>query len=275
MKPKITRESPPTSSWVLAQYYSVIIISASIILLWIDTFIGILIIALAFLLVLPALTVSVISVFTSLPYNTHHKRILLIWHVVNILAFFLWLYNPNDKCDANIMEKHYLEYHAKMDDLYRNVYHQLKPGRGIYIEFENGKISIFHVSIKDMQGETGWDPSKEKVDSLLLLSGMDRTDLDYIENALDDIHCISISVTASPEKPYGIGFRRVLLDKYDYLIYPKTLSPEKQDTIGSDQGNILYSPRVVFRYNTGAIGNLNFPGKEEYLQSRKNAQCDN
>lgn len=99
---------------------------------------------------------------------------------------------------------------------------------------------------------------------------MDRTDLDYIENALDDIHCISISVTASPEKPYGIGFRRVLLDKYDYLIYPKALSPEKQDTIGSDPGNILYSPRVVFRYNTGAIGNLNFPGKEEYLQSRNN-----
>lgn len=274
MKPKITKESPPTSSWVLAQYYSVIIISASIILLWINTFIGILIIALAVLLVLPALIVSVISVFTSLPCNTHHKRILLIWHVVNILAFFLWLYNSNDKCDANIMEKHYLEYHAKMDDLYRNVYHQLKPGRGIYIEFENGKISTFQVSIKDKQGETDWDPSKEKVDSLLLMSGMDRTDLDYIENALDDIHCISISVTASPEKPYGIGFRRVLLDKYDYLIYPKALSPEKQDTIGSDPGNILYSPRVVFRYNTGAIGNLNFLGKEEYLQSRKNAQCD-
>ena len=40
-------------------------------------------------------------------------------------------------------------------------------------------------------------------------------------------------------------------------------------SLPSDPGNIQYSPHVVFRYNTGAIGNLKFPGKEEYLQSRK------
>ena len=66
-----------------------------------------------------------------------------------------------------------------------------------------------------------------------------------------------------------IGFRRILLDKYDFIIYPYALSQEEQERVEADPGNIRYSPRVVFRYNTGAIGNWNFPGKEEYLQSRK------
>lgn len=267
--PNKIKKSPPTSNWVIVQYYSAIIISVSIIILLINTFIGIMIAALAFLLLLPAWVISFISFFTSLSCNTNHKRTLLIWHIVNILAILLLIYNPNEKCDAHIMEEHYMEYHIQMDDLYRNVYRRLKPGYGVYLEFEDGRITVFHVLTENEQGENSWEPSKEKVDSLLILSGLDRKILHDIKNALDDIHCISISVTASPDKPYGIGFRRVLLDKYDYLVFPKPLTPGQQDTIGSDPGNILYSPQVVFRYNTGAIGNLNFPGKEEYLQSTK------
>ncbi len=272
MKPLVIKqESPLTQLWTIAQYCSAAIITAAIILLWVNALMGILLIALAFLLFLLALVVSIISFFGSLRCNTHQKRLLLIWHMVNVLAIFLWIYNPNDKCDAFIMERHYQEYHAQMGDLYRNVYHQLKPGCRIYLEFEKGKISNFNVRTKDGQGKGGWDPSQEKVDSLLTLSGLDKKDLDYIEDALKDMHCISISVTASPEKPYEIGFRRVLLDKYDYQIYPKDLTPEKQDSIGSAPGNILYAPQVVFQYNTGAIGNSNFPDKEKYLLSKKGA----
>ena len=269
MKPDRIQQSPPVSNWVIVQYISTIIVSASITLLWIDKFIGILIVAFAFILVIPAFVISVISVFTSLRFNTRHKRIFLTWHVVNIMAALLWIYNPNDRCDAHIMERHYIKYHAQMEDLYHKVRQQLKPGRNIYIEFEKGKVSDFGVFTEDRHGCNSWDPGEEKIDSLLMTSGLDRTDLDDIENALDDIHCISIAVSSSPDKPYEIGFRRILLDKYDFIIYPNVLSQEEQQRVASDPGNIQYSPHVVFRYNTGAIGNLNFPGKEEYLQSRK------
>lgn len=102
-----------------------------------------------------------------------------------------------------------------------------------------------------------------------MISGLDRKVLNDIENALDDIHCISIAVSASPDQPYEIGFRRILMDKYDFVIYPYALSQKEQERVASDPGNILYSPHVVFRYGTGAVGNSNFPGKEGYLQSRK------
>lgn len=269
MKLDRIKQAPPTRTWVIVQYISVIIVSAAIILLWVDKLVGILIVAFAFLLVIPAFVISVISVFTSLRFNTRHKRIFLVWHVANILAILLWIFNPNDRCDAHVMERHYVKYQAQMEDLYHKVRQQLNPGRSIYIEFEKGKVSAFSVFTDDKQGGNSWDPSEEKIDSLLMISGLDRTDLNDIENTLDNIHCISIAVSTSSDEPYEIGFRRILLDKYDFIIYPYVLSQEEQERVASDPGNIQYSPHVVFRYNTGAIGNWNFPGKEEYLQSRK------
>lgn len=62
----------------------------------------------------------------------------------------------------------------------------------------------------------------------------------------------------------------ILFGLYDFILTLYQIhSQEKQERVTSDPGNIQYSPHVVFRYNTGAIGNLKFPGKEEYLQSRK------
>ena len=188
MKLDRVKQAPPTRTWIIVQYISVIIVSAAIILLWVDKLVGILIVAFAFLLVIPAFVISVISVFTSLRFNTRHKRIFLAWHVANILAILLWIFNPNDRCDAHIMERHYVKYHAQMEDLYHKIRQQLEPGRSIYIEFEKGKVSAFSVFTDDKQGCNSWDPSEEKIDSLLMISGLDRTDLNDIENTLYNIH---------------------------------------------------------------------------------------
>lgn len=269
MKPDIIKQSPSTHTWVIVQYLSAIILSAAIILLWIDKLVGFMIIAFAFLFVIPAFVISLISFFKSLRFNTRHKRIFLIWHVANILAVLLLIFNPNDRCDARIMEEHYTKYHAQMENLYHKVSQQLKPKCSVYIEFEERKVSLFTVSTDGKYGGNSYNLNEENIDSLLMVSGFDRKSLNDIENTLDDIHCISIAVSASPDQPYEIGFRRILIDKYDFVIYPYALSQKEQERVAADPGNILYSPHVVFRYGTGAIGNSNFPGKEEYLQSRK------
>lgn len=270
MKSDIIKQSPSTHTWVIVQYLSAIIVSAAIILLWIDKLVGFMIVAFAFLFVIPAFVISLISFFKSLRFNTRHKRIFLIWHVVNILAVLLMIFNSNDRCDANIMEEHYTKYHAQMENLYHKVRQQLKPGCSVYIEFEKRKISLFSVSTEDKHGGNSYNLNEENIDSLLMVSGLDRKALNDIEDTLDDIHCISIAVSASPDKPYEIGFRRVLMDKYDFVIYPYALSQKEQERVAADPCNILYSPHVVFRYGIGAVSNSNFPGKEEYLQSRKN-----
>lgn len=225
-------------------------------------------------LFIPAFIISVISFVCSLGCSTRHKKIFLILHSVNILIFALWLFNPNDKCNANIMEKHYRENGNRMDLLYYSLYNRLKPKYYIDIEFEHGKVSIFHISNDTYKWDSNWNPSEEKIDSLLLQTGLDRAYLNYIKKELKDMHCLSISLCARPDYPFTVGFRRIGLGEYSYRIYNKALSLDEQKEVNEDCSSILYTPYVVFEYAGGAIGNQCFPDKEQYIKSKMNYKID-
>lgn len=50
--------------------------------------------------------------------------------------------------------------------------------------------------------KSNWDPSEEKIDSLLIQSGLDRNSLIWLKKELDEIGCISISLQAIPDAPF-------------------------------------------------------------------------
>lgn len=83
-------------------------------------------------------------IFYSLRCNTKHKKRLLILHIINILLVSFLYFNPANRCDADIMEKHYTKYGDHMEQIYRNLYDELTPGCYVDIEFEHGHVSIFH-----------------------------------------------------------------------------------------------------------------------------------
>lgn len=255
--------------WRYTQYVAAAVTTLADAILWINEVASIWIFAIFFWLFLTAGIVSIVSFFVSLRCNTQHRRILLIWHCVNILVFVLWYVNPNDRCNADIMERHYEKYHTQMDGLHRYVIDQLNPGCSIDLEFEHGRITIFHVKFQTGKWENHWDPDVATIDSLLLQTGLDRDILRQIKQSLDDIHCISIMASTEPNQPYRIGFRRIALGMYSFLIFPQTLSPEQQAAINADQASILYTPRVVFCYGGGAVGTQHFVGKDEYLRDRQ------
>ena len=96
------------------------------------------------------------------------------------------------------MESHYIEYGGRMERIYRNLYNKITPGCSVEIEFEHGDVSIFHYSNGSGEIESNWNPSEEKIDSLLIQSGLDRNSLTWLEKELDEIGCISISLKAMP-----------------------------------------------------------------------------
>ena len=256
--------------WIPTQYAVLSIITLTLVGLWIADFVVILIISILFWLYIPVLIIAVISFFQSLRFNTKHKKILMGLHLFNITLFaFLWFY-PGNKCDADIMETHYLKYSKRMDELYRSVYDRLPLETGIEIEFEHGGVSMFHVADTTGVWSCHWDPSEEQTDSLLQQSGLDRKFLSDLKRRLKDIDCISIEIKANPDSPYTIGFRRIDMGKYSYRIYRKPLSPDAQKEIQEDDyTSIVFSPYVVFEYGGGAIGVQNFIGKEAYLNKKK------
>ena len=167
------------------------------------------------------------------------------------------------------MERHYTEYGGRMEQIYRNLYSKMTPGCSVEIEFEHGDVSIFHFSNGSGEMESNWEPSEEKIDSLLIQSGLNRNSLTWLEKELEEIGCISISLQTSPDAPFCIGFRRIGMGKYDYQIYHRPLSYDEQKKINESDASIVYTPFVVFEYSGGAIGSQNFIGKDEYLKKKK------
>lgn len=217
---------------------------------------------------LPVLVVDAVSFFKSMKRDSTHKKILLILNSLNIAVFLFWFINPFTKCNADIMEKHYIKYGERMEQINNRLCNEMTPGCEIFIEFEHGKVAIF----QDGEGESRlkWKPSDERIDSLLIRNGLDRNSLKWLHKELKNIGCISISTSAVPDRNYRIGFRRIGFGEYSYIIYHNPLSPEKIENINkNDETSIIYSPHVRFVYGSGAIGSMCFPGKKEYLMRRK------
>lgn len=253
--------------WITIQYICVLFLTVCFTgLLVSDLFVWF--IAIFFWLFIPAVIVACISFICSLRCNDKHKKILLILNVVNILLFSFLFFNPSNRCDADIMESHYIEYGGRMERIYRNLYNKMAPGCSVEIEFEHGNVSIFHLLNGNGEMGSNWDPSEEKIDSLLIQSGLDRNSLTWLKKELEEIGCISISLQSIPDAPYYIGFRRIGMGKYDYQIYHRPLSSEEQKKINESDASIVYSPFVVFEYGGGAIGSQNFVGKDEYLKKK-------
>ena len=260
--------------WITTQYICVLFLTICFTLLIVsDLFVWF--IAILFWLFIPAVIVACISFVRSLRCNNKHKKILLILNCANILLLSFLFFNPSKRCDADIMESHYIEYGGRMERIYRNLYNKITPGCSVEIEFEHGDVSIFHYSNGSGEIESNWNPSEEKIDSLLIQSGLDRNSLTWLEKELDEIGCISISLKAIPDAPFCIGFRRIGMGKYDYQIYHIPLSPDEQKKINESEASIVYTPFVVFQYGGGAIGSQNFIGKDEYLKKKKQLHREN
>lgn len=254
--------------WIPIQYIGILFTTVCLIGLNVH-FIFIFVIALLFWLFMPAVIIACISFFYSLRCNTKHKKRLLILHIINILLVSFLYFNPANRCDADIMEKHYTKYGNHMEQIYRNLYDELTPGCYVDIEFEHGHVSIFHFSNGIDKMESNWDPSEEKVDSLLHQCGLGRSSLKWLEIELKEISCVSISMRADPDESFCVGFRRIGMGKYYYQIYHKPLSLDEQREINESDASILYTPYVVFNYAGGAIGNQNFIGKQEYMRKKE------
>lgn len=254
--------------WITIQYIAVLLLTFTAIALIISDLI-VFVIALLFWAYIPAFGVALISLVSSIRCNTIHKRILLIFNLVNILLFSVVIFNPDGRCNADIMESHYTEYAPRMEQIYHELYNKLPDSCSIEIEFEHGNVSSYFFSDGKNVEDMNWSPSERKIDSLLIMGGLDRADLNQLEKELKEIGCVSIFMRKIPDKSYNIGFRRIGMGKYSYDIYPCPLTSEAQEEINKSSASIVYSPNVVFQYGGGAFGNQEFIGKEEYMQKKR------
>lgn len=248
------------------------IVTAIIVLFWIDDFVAIMIAAIFWWLSLPAIILSIVFFFMGLRWRNEWHRIAVIWGGVNVLLLVAYLIFqvPNQRCDPDIMGKHYEKHRAQMEELHRYVGEAVADSCAVTMQFDGKIIDRFHVTgPHDEYPSMHWNEDALALkDSLMAVVGLTEEEFEGIRQRLREMGCKGIEYSQNTPAWITIRFRYVGFGGYDYIIYNRPMTDEERATAIEDMTLIPYSDRCVFQFGGGAIGPQEFSKefKEEYLQ---------
>lgn len=185
------------------------------------------------------------SLFKSLFAFRHNKaeRKLFYFHCVDILLIiFILLFSYNDRCDAEIMEKHYSTNANRMRELVHDLQQELPDSTFFITEFESfGRLSNDSILTKDQQKQ--------------------------LSRNLKKVGCIGIEISNTGKLDYTtLRFKRIGMGIYSFRLYDRPLSQNEQDSLNNDYQLIVFNDSTVFEYGGGVFGVQTFLGKDEYLK---------
>lgn len=198
-----------------------------------------------FFFTIPIIGFWIYSFVKSICRHTKTDRILLWFHIVDLLLLggvVYMLNRPPMKCDAFIMAECYngepVFWMWNTVDRYRNM---LPDSSRLVVEFENGNIPQFNI--------------------------LSEYDIKKLKEILDYCGCIGIDVNNYPNSEYStIRFRRIGMGMYSFRLYHHPLTPQQQDSINTDPCLIVYNDSTVFEFGGGVFGVQHFVGKDEFLK---------
>jgi hypothetical protein len=162
--------------------------------------------------------------------------------------FFLALEYPQRRGNPDIMQSYYESHKAELDSLCNYARSIANVGYDYHVEFEDG------VNIRSLQKEMG----------------IDDKELNELKKRLDALGCFSVRVSSENNGAVEIGFRRVSMSAYYFIIFPDSMSNENYKHYLDDVRYIPYNHRVIFEYGSPAFGDMTFPDRDKYLKKLYN-----
>lgn len=223
--------------------------------------------------VIPLIVWAIIVFLQSFWKKGYLWKIYLIWGcaiIILIGAYFISPTRLGTICNPDVMVEHYDKNKPGLQELIDYTSQSLDKGAQMQLEFEHGKISIFHVMGKnDSIWSCNWDVhSEDRIDSLMQVVGLNHEELKNIRRKLKKLGCISIDMENRHFDFIDIGFRRVDLGMYSFRIYNRPLYVEEKKKYLEDPMFIPYTDKVLLMYGGGAIGPQSFGEdiKEEFMK---------
>lgn len=197
-----------------------------------------------FFITLPIAGFWIYSFIKSLKRRTKTDKILLWFHIIDILLLGTIIYlgnRPPQKCNADIMAEYY------------------KGENGFWMRDIADRYSKMLPDSTRLCYEIDYDESYPYVIS--------EEDTRRLKRELKDCGCIGIDVDNYTNKGYStIRFRRVGMGLYSYRFYGKPLTCHEQDSINDNECLIVYNDSTVFEFGGGVFGTQYFVGKEVFLE---------
>lgn len=203
-------------------------------------FFFILVYTVLFFISLPITGFWIYSFIKSVRRRTKADRILLCFHVADLLLIGLIVYlanNPKLDCNAEIMAEHYDREGAWMRNIARCERLVLPDSTSLVIEFGD----------------------RESIPEADYLS---ERYLKILKSRLYDVGCIGLEIDNYGLLPYtAFRFRRKGMGLYSFRLYDKPLTREQQDRLDADDCLIVYNDSTVFEFGSGVLGVQAFVGK--------------
>lgn len=206
-----------------------------------------------FFITIPLVGFWIYSFVKAVWRRTKTDRILLWFHIVDLLLLggVVYLLNrPPMKCDAFIMAECYngepVFWMRNTVDRYRNM---LPDSTRLVIEFDNDEMPQSDI--------------------------LSEFEMKQLKERLDYLGCIGIDVNNYPDSEYStIRFRRIGMGMYSFRLYHHPLTRHQQDSINANECLIVYNDSTVFEFAGGVFGAQVFVGKDEFLKSRNKKQSN-
>ena len=208
-------------------------------------------------LLLPMVVVVVVSWFMNLKAR---KTLFVLDSIalVFLIAYFT-LGNAQQRCDADIMERHLTKKQDAMLAAINYTHQALAKDSKVTIEFRYGRVETFYINNGTYSAIDEADLQQK-----MRFVGLTKEEMHNIRRMLRQADCIGITTHADYTE---LRYRRVGFGLYLYRFYNHPIPADEWDKM--DCSLIPYNDTVVFEYAGGAIGGICFPGREEYLEVRR------
>ena len=226
-------------------------------LCWWEEFLFVVLMVLAGWLLLPMVVVVVVSWIMNLKGR---KALFVLDSValVFLIAYFT-IGNAQQRCDADIMERHLAKKQDAMLAAIDYTHQALAKDSRVTIEFRHGRVETFYINNGTYSAIDEADLQQK-----MRFVGLTKEEMRNIRRMLRQAGCIGITTHADYTE---LWYRRVGFGLYLYRFYNHPIPADEWDKM--DCSLIPYNNTVVFEYAGGAIGGICFPGREEYLEVRR------
>ena len=235
----------------VVQYVSAVCVMVATALCWWEEFLFVVLMVLAGWLLLPMVVVVVVSWIMNLKAR---KALFVLDSVALVfLIAYLTIGNAQQRCDADIMERHLAKKQDVMLAAIDYTHQALAKDSRVIIEFRHGRLERFNGTYSAID--------EADLQQKMRFVGLTKEEMRNIRRMLRQAGCIGITTHADYTE---LRYRRVGFGLYLYRFYNHPIPTDEWDKM--DCSLIPYNDTVVFEYAGGAIGGICFPGREEYLK---------
>ena len=253
-----------------------LLVTLMIALIWMDLFLGLMLIVGIFWVSLPAIVLAIYITIKSWRCSNMFQKIIVGWSIFNIL--FLIVYanyrQPQQLCSPSTMVEHYEKHAADLDNLVQYTANALDDSASMFLDFNLGWKPDLKVSAKNDSVDhvySSFDAAKVEMDSIMKIVGLTSEEFQNICSLIKKYGCCGIKMGKSHlEDEVMVVFRYIGFSTNAFLLYYRPLTEDEKHRFMQDDRYIPYSEKMIL-YHSATVGAETFlkEGKEELLNKYK------